>query len=350
MSITSFVGPFPTDFAVPTDCSAISSNSIAGFDFKSSCLPDDFNPDTTAYYSPGTGCPSGYTAQKDCTRTNGVQTTVTCCPVRGDIELWCVSEPESLEGPWVSMQCTWSAGDEEKVLLVTSDSTTMGVTMSGGQGINAYGLRMVYESSDLETSTSTPSETAKPETGADVTGGPSETATNDSSSSTASADSADDDAGLSTGAIAAIAVVIPIVLISLGLGLFFFLRRRKQQSSAANAAIAKHDSKYPEQAESTAGSTGYNSPQTSMALQTGTAPQTGTAQDPSSGELYGDMAHSPYHTSPPQELPAQSYVVELPADTPPRPPPKSPPYSAAAEVTPSPMSEDGKSHEYFHRG
>lgn len=216
--------------------------------------------------------------------------------------------------------------------------------MSGGQGINAYGLRMVYESSDLETSTSTPSETSRPETGADATSGPSATATNDSSASTASADDVDDDdAGLSTGAIAAIAVVIPVVLISIGLGLFFFLRRRKQQSSA-NAAIANHDTKYPDQAESISGTTGHSSPQT------GAAVAASTTDNVRSGELYGDMAHSPYQTSPPQELPAQSYVVELPADTPPQPPPKSSSFSVAADVTPSPMSEGGKSQGYFYRG
>lgn len=336
MSITSFVGPFPTDFAVPSDCSAISSNSIAGFDFKSSCLPEDFNPDTTAYYSPGTACPSGYTAQEDCTRTSGDSTTVTCCPVRGDIELWCVSEPSSLEGPWVSMQCTWSAGNEATVLLVTSDSSTMGVTMSGGQGINAYGLRMVYESSDLETSTSTPSSTSRQGTAPDATGSPFETATDDSSSTISATGSPNaEDSGLSTGAIAAISVIIPVVLIALGLGLFFFIRRRKQQSSA-NAAIANHESKYPDQPGSSPGTISYSSPQSGV--------------NPRSGELYGDMAHSPYQTPAPQEMPAHSFAVELPAGTPPPPPSKSPSVNVAVGVTPSPLSEKGIHQEYFHRG
>ena len=354
MSITSFIGPFPTDYAIPSDCDNISSNSIAGFDFKSSCLPEDFDGDPTAYYSPGTVCPGGYTAREDCTRTGGATTTVTCCPVRGDIELWCVSDPGSLEGPWESMYCTWSAGDEATVLLVTSDSSTMGVTMSGGQGINAYGLKMVYESSDLETSTSTPSETSEPTTEAAATTGPSETAAEQSASSTTSA-STDDDGGLSTAAITAIAVVIPVVLLALGIGLFLFIRRRKQQASAIHE-IANHEPKhYPDGSAtvSTSGATGYSSPHSGTgAIHGPIGVNTGAAvrHNPHSNELYGDMAHSPYQASPPQELSGESYVAELPAGSPPPPPSKSPSFNVAVGTTPSPLSDTGKGQGYYHRG
>lgn len=236
MSITSFEGPFPTEYSPPADCSHITGNSIFGFDFASSCLPDDFNPDPQAYYSPGTGCPSGYTAHEDCTRSSGGTTTVTCCPSRGDIELWCVSEPDSLVGPWESMQCTWSAGDEQTVLLVTiDDDATVAVTMTGGDGINAYGLRMVYEASDLEETTATTTEASSTEQRSSSTpqptGGDSDAADGNSSESS--------DKGSNNTVTIAVAVVVPVVLIALGIAFFLWYRRRK---SPQNVELPAADS------------------------------------------------------------------------------------------------------------
>ena len=47
----------------------------------SDCLPENYDPVTTAYYSPGI-CPSGYTAACSYANTLGslTETTLTCCP------------------------------------------------------------------------------------------------------------------------------------------------------------------------------------------------------------------------------------------------------------------------------
>ncbi|KAM6520804.1 hypothetical protein FSOLCH5_005585 [Fusarium solani] len=275
----SIVGPLPTDYSPGTTCNAISSRTVVGIDFATSCLPDDFDPAPTAYYSPGTACPSGYTAQRSCTRSNSGddRTTVTCCPERNGIKMWCVADPQSLEGPWESLYCTWSAGDSRTVLLVTTlvsgTESTSAVTMSGGDGINAYGLKMVYEASDIaSTSATTTSDT----TTAEETSGTS--STTELPAETTSSGGGGNDGGIGTGGIVAIAVVIPIVVIGALIGGFFWWRRRKNRTTA----IPTDD------------------------------PDATKELPPSHGvsELYGTQ-------SIPQELPTgSSYVSELPGDGP----------------------------------
>ncbi|KAJ4311892.1 hypothetical protein N0V84_010212 [Fusarium piperis] len=272
----SVVGPLPTDYSPGTTCNAISSRIVVGIDFATSCLPDDFDPAPTAYYSPGTACPSGYTAQRSCTRSNSGddRTTVTCCPERNGIKMWCVENPQSLEGPWESLYCTWSAGDSRTVLLVTTlvsgSESTSAVTMSGGDGINAYGLKMVYEASDIASTSAT---TTSDATTADAT-----TDTTELPAETSSSGGSGNDGGIGTGGIVAIAVVIPLVVIGALIGGFFWWRRRKNRITA----IPTED------------------------------PDATKELPPSHGvsELYGTQ-------SIPQELPTgSSYVSELPGDGP----------------------------------
>ena len=278
MSAVSILGPFPTSFAPDGSCTAVSSEDVVGIDFATTCLPKKFNHATNAYYSPGTVCPSGYTAQKACTRSSGSSTTITCCPVRTniDVTMQCVTDAAKLSSVWKEMLCTWSAGNDETVILVTtvSNGTTEvpAITMSGGDGINAYGLKMIYEASDLTTSTSAASTSAETseETGAAATTSP---AANDDSSSS----------GISTGAKAAIGVVIPLVVIAVLLGVFFWYRRRKQRYGAVNAA-ATDDDAHKDIKE---------------------LPPNNTIS-----ELYGTQQ------SPPSELAAPAIVSELPADVP----------------------------------
>ncbi|KAG9259005.1 uncharacterized protein F5Z01DRAFT_669739 [Emericellopsis atlantica] len=314
MSITSFEGPFPTDFSVPDGCSHITGNSIFGFDFASSCLPDDFNPDPQAYYSPGTGCPSGYTAHEDCTRSSGGTTTVTCCPSRGDIELWCVSEPGSLVGPWESMQCTWSAGDQQTVLLVTTDDdATVAVTMTGADGINAYGLRMVYEPSDLEGTTATTTEASSTEQRSPSTPQPTD---GDNDGADANSDESSDKGSSNTVTIA-VAVVVPVVLIALGIAFFLWYRRRK---SVQNVELPAGDSgpdmgqQWPYHPGNSAGPQyaadgGFS---TSPSQHEPTAYATSNHHVYQPNELTGDNGHSPSQIQPgwsQQEQPPRVYEM-----------------------------------------
>lgn len=269
----SIIGPFPTDYSLAPDCTNIVSEAVLGVDFASTCLPDDFDRATTAYYSPGTACPTGYTAQDSCTRSSKNATTITCCPKRGQITLFCVDDSATLTDEWAEMLCTWIVGDNREVIhtVVSTMSdvvVTKTVLMKGSDGLNAYGLRMIYDSGDLATTTTTSSATS--------------TTTNSNSS---------DEGGISTGAIVAIAVVIPVVAIAILIGIFFWYRRRKQRHGP-NDITSKSDKHPP--------TTTTGSHQPSVLPPESSAPS----------ELYASPRT-------PQELPTQA-LSELPAAVPER--------------------------------
>ena len=229
--ITSFPSvPLTTTFTAPgTDCGGIYIPRKPGIfiiDDQTSCLPTSFSTSNSAFfYSPGIACPSGYwTACHDTTGVASI-TTVTCCPIVGDITLSCVPNPLSLSEVWESLFCTWIAprSPGTTITVTKSDdgrtSTVLSQVQSAG-GINAYGVRMVYQASDLDTATSTSSTlsttttppTATPETSNPPTEAPST-----------------DSGGLSTAAKASIGTIIPLVVLLAALGAWFFFRRRKRQ-------------------------------------------------------------------------------------------------------------------------
>lgn len=105
---------------------------------------------------------------------------------------------------WKDMFCTWSAGDKETAVLVEdTDSTTRADKISGKGGVNAYGLRVLYEPTNIATSTSMSALSSAP----------------------VSTSTTDPDKEL--GVEAAIGVVVPVVVIRL-LGSLFWYRRRKR--------------------------------------------------------------------------------------------------------------------------
>lgn len=217
-TITSFAGPMPTNFSPPPHCDGIYSGEIAYIDRAKVCLPRDYRPWADEIYSPGTACPTGYTAQEACSKADGVsRTMVTCCPVRAGITLGCVADPATLSGPFKNMLCTWSAGEEEKILMVTTfddhNLKTMAVTMTGNQGVNAFGIRMVHDPSDFSTSipTATSPITAMP-TMADLV------------------DMGKSSSGISTDAKIAIVAMVPLILLGIGFLAYFIYRRRVQAS------------------------------------------------------------------------------------------------------------------------
>ncbi|KAK4103218.1 hypothetical protein N658DRAFT_407320, partial [Parathielavia hyrcaniae] len=164
--ITSFPSiPLTTTFVRPSsNCGALYSPRkppVYLIDQDPSCLPPGFSTSNSAFFfSPGIACPSGYWTA--CHDTTGVSTitTVTCCPTYGDISLSCVANPLTLSEVWETLFCTW-LGPRSTATVVTVtksvDGRTSTVTtpITWPQGLNAYGVRMVYESTDLETSTST---------------------------------------------------------------------------------------------------------------------------------------------------------------------------------------------------
>ncbi|OHW93642.1 hypothetical protein CSPAE12_07735 [Colletotrichum incanum] len=241
--------PLPTaDFSPPaSSCSGVYlTNNVYAIDNDPKCLPNKFNGASTAFYSPGTVCPTGYTAQPQCSRNGGVRsvTTVTCCPYRGDMTLSCVEDDMTLAGVWETQFCTWMAGPATVVDITRTDDGTVAtqvVTMKNRDGVNAWGIRMVYQASDLvpkTTSVETTAATTTAGTMTEMAGATSAAATATGAETVAGASSTSTSGGsgqsgvnegLSTSAVIAVAVVIPVVLIAALVGLFMWWRRRKHR-------------------------------------------------------------------------------------------------------------------------
>ncbi|KJZ76364.1 hypothetical protein HIM_04093 [Hirsutella minnesotensis 3608] len=218
--ITSFPSkPLTTPFARPSDCTGIyRSGFLAMVDLEKTCLPKGFKTNSDSYFSPGIACPVGYVSA--CHDNTGVPsiTTVTCCPVVGDITLQCLTT-STLSSVWSTLFCTWigppSSRSTSITMTVSRDGVTSTITdeVHSPGGINAFGIRMVYQKTDLA---------QKP-----LRTGPARA----TSSRLAAASDASESQGLSTGAKAAIGVAVPVVVLALlaGVLLWWWRKRRRGQ-------------------------------------------------------------------------------------------------------------------------
>ncbi|KAH8804356.1 hypothetical protein F5884DRAFT_883770 [Xylogone sp. PMI_703] len=217
--------PLTTTFVQPSDCAGIYSSPNALFiDPSTSCLPSGFNPSPTGFFSPGIVCPSGYVTA--CHDTLGVSTitTITCCPSYGEITLSCAPDHSSLQGIWSTLFCTW-VPTTTTTLEVTQSSN--GITSTGAVkvwspgGINAYGIRMVHENTDI--SGATPSSTSA--------------STINTNSTTIPGyidfDGSDLSSGLSTGGKVAIGITVPVGILAILAGVVFWLRKNRQSRSVS---------------------------------------------------------------------------------------------------------------------
>ena len=214
-------------------------------DDQPSCLPSGFATDEKTFFSPGVACPSGYWSA--CSDSQGARTitTVTCCPVFDNtISLSCHNNPETLGTRWESLFCTWVAPQAGGSVTFTQSSLgptgTEATTLTPPQGVNAYGIRMVYQSTDLATVGSSSSQT----------GSQSQTETSTAGSAVSTQPSADTDSdaasrkvipgnsGLSTAATVAIAVVIPVLALLAALGFFLWWRSRRALAAAREPQLA----------------------------------------------------------------------------------------------------------------
>lgn len=226
--ITSFpFNPLTTTFSRPADCDGLFASSfLSGIDFSKSCLPKGFHTDQTSYFSPGLICPTGYYSA--CHDNIGAKsiTTVTCCPTFGtDVSLSCVTA-STLRSVWSTLFCTWIApdGDGTALPMTVSDNgitSTVARTFTSPGGLNAYGIRMVYQKTDTETTTMATTTRSTATTGT-KSSGPGKTSGSDSS---------DSSSGLSPGAKAAIGagVAVPLVVVGLAVGLFIWWWKRRKQ-------------------------------------------------------------------------------------------------------------------------
>lgn len=225
--------PLTTTFtAAASSCSGLySSNGVFVVDPDTACLPSGFASASTDYFSPGLACPAGYVTA--CHDNAGVAsvTTVTCCPYRGDITLGCVT-PSTLSDEWATLFCTWIAPADSATtvsLTLSADGTTStaAVSLSSPGGLNALGVRMVYQSSDL-TATGTATATGS------RSGSSNTSAATASGGSTGSGGSSGG-GGLSTGATVGIAVALSVAGIAAITGALLLMRKRRRARPAYGA-------------------------------------------------------------------------------------------------------------------
>ncbi|KAK0667331.1 hypothetical protein QBC41DRAFT_228703 [Cercophora samala] len=218
--------PLTTAYSRPPVCNGIyMPGHIWVMDNDPTCLPPGFDTESTSFFSPGVACPSGYWSA--CSDSKGVSTitTVTCCPIyRSDISLSCVPSTAELSAVWRDQFCTFKARWTGAVVTVTVSSdgvtATQTKTFTSPQGINAFGVRMVHQTTDISPSSGDPPITTSSPTSQIQS---LETSANPNTSPIAESTGS----SLSTGAIVAIAVVIPILAILAGVGFFLWWRSRR---------------------------------------------------------------------------------------------------------------------------
>ncbi|KAK4083636.1 uncharacterized protein Triagg1_1298 [Trichoderma aggressivum f. europaeum] len=229
--VTSFpFNPLTTTFTRPSDCDGIFASSfLSGIDFSTTCLPKGFHTDEISYFSPGLVCPTGYYSA--CHDNIGAKsiTTVTCCPTFGtDLSLSCVTA-STLASVWSTLFCTWVAGDVTSLPMTVSDNgitSTVTRSFSGREGLNAFGVRMVYQKTDTQRTTMA---TTTKHTATEYT--PTSWTWSGWPAYPTGPESSDSSGGLSSGAKAAIGVgiAVPIVVVGLAVGLFVWWWRRRKQ-------------------------------------------------------------------------------------------------------------------------
>lgn len=228
--------PLTTTFTRPAACEGIykpEPRTVFMIDDQPACLPSGFAIDEDRFYSPGIACPSGYwTACLGSSAPNSL-TTVTCCPVfGGSTTLSCHRNPETLGTRWESLFCTWQAPRAGAVMSFTESSlgptVTGTTTLTAPQGVNAYGIRMLYQSTDLVASSSADASTSTSNTSStDTDTGvarptsplPEEATNNDTNTDT--------NGVLSQAGTIAVAVVIPVIALLAAAGFFLWWRRRR---------------------------------------------------------------------------------------------------------------------------
>ncbi|CAA9964134.1 hypothetical protein PTMSG1_07493 [Pyrenophora teres f. maculata] len=193
------------------------------FSINTACMPwvtSNVYPSPAAFYSPATACPDAWTAVATQTAASGEgsddrwvdgEVGLQCCPegFQGDGGAGC--RPGS-SGRWPVLECGEADAEENK--LKTYD----GGRWPGSATPSIEALRLRYQMSDVGSARPTASASGPGETGA-----------------SAGADGKED-SGLSTGAIAAIATVIPLALILAALAAFTLWRRNKKRKAALLAS------------------------------------------------------------------------------------------------------------------
>jgi hypothetical protein len=215
------------------------------FDINTACMPwvtSGISPSPSAFYSPATACPDSWTpvatqmsasSQNDGDRWIDGEVGLQCCPngMVGDGATGC--RPGS-SGSWPVVECGEADAEENEQRTYNGASWPASATPS------IIALQLRYQPSDVGSANPTASSTSASETGAGGSEGSKD---------------GGEGGGLSTGATAAIATVIPLVLIIGALAAFLLWRRKKNRKAALVAGKEHADEKAGRPSGSVTGTT-----------------------------------------------------------------------------------------------
>lgn len=117
------------------------------------CFPDNYQSAREAYYSPGIGCPTGYTSAcvstTELTEGGQVETVVTCCPP----PLTCNAITDATVGT-LGCHSVWNEPITISPLLIISGNTLKSktTTVANFGTLNGYSVQIRFQSTDFSTS------------------------------------------------------------------------------------------------------------------------------------------------------------------------------------------------------
>ncbi|KAI0378936.1 hypothetical protein F5Y04DRAFT_137120 [Hypomontagnella monticulosa] len=248
MSNPSNLGALTTTFSAPPSCETDDGTYkvlynergwyyyVQGPRDTRNCMPTDYVPDRTAFYSPAPNCPSGFTPACSSTLVAGTVTDTihTCCPVQKSFTCFASTHIYSPFSWQSTLGCvsTFTGNWSATVTSIGLDSsTTVNASFTGNGGeIGAYSVQVHFQASDLITtttsSTSSSSSSSIPPTSTQIT--------STDSIPTASPSPAPASTGLSAGAAAGIGVGCGVAVLGLvAAAVLLFRRKRKQRLAEA---------------------------------------------------------------------------------------------------------------------
>ncbi|XXG99927.1 hypothetical protein Hte_006268 [Hypoxylon texense] len=192
----------------------------------SDCFPTTWTPTPGAYISPG-ACPRGYTVACAQTQVGGPETMATCCPNSYSCQT------DSTAWPWYSTDlCVQPMADTITYFYTTrtpgKDFETASTT--GGGEINAFGVVIRWQASDLIKSTATTStstQAAQTSTSTRASMVPSSSVL---TSSTIDTSVSSDPRGLSVGARAGIGIGVAAAFVIILAAIFILWRTRRKKN------------------------------------------------------------------------------------------------------------------------
>ncbi|KAI0100747.1 hypothetical protein GGR51DRAFT_343553 [Nemania sp. FL0031] len=239
------LGALPTNFALGSSCTSKLNDvykvftESPGYYYllqgpveQTSCYPSGYNAASTQYYSPAR-CPTGFTSACQSTNIAGTvsETVVTCCPTQADY-----SCQTTLEYVWQStLGCATDVDTATSTTWTVTQVTdgTTSVTTSPGftGGMNAYGIKVGFQSTDFRSTTTTT--TKKTTTKATTTARTTKATTTSTGTHSSSSSSKTKKKKTSGGVIAGIVIGVIAGVAAIAAVIFALVRKRNKDKEVA---------------------------------------------------------------------------------------------------------------------